>query len=116
MKEINKIDYKIYDAILDSMSSPIVFVDNTHVIRYLNKAAKRRYYEQRGFSDLIGKALFDCHNQTSAEAIKKIHARLQDGEAEVFLKIDQDRQKLTVVGVRDAEGHLLGYYERFEDV
>jgi len=107
--------HKIYDAILDSISSPIVFVDNTHTIKYLNKAARIRYYEKRGVSDLIGKSLFDCHSLLSERAIREIHARLQAGEDEVFLKVDQDRLKLTVVGVRDPDGKLIGYYERFEN-
>jgi DUF438 domain-containing protein len=106
---------KIYDAILDTISSPIVFVDNTHTVRYLNKAARTRYYEKRGVSDLIGKSLFDCHNLSSEKEIKNIHARLEAGEDEVFLKVDQDHFKLTVVGVRDPEGRLIGYYERFEN-
>ncbi len=106
---------EIYDAILDSFSSPIVFVDNNHTIKYLNKAARIRYYEKRGVSDLIGKSLFDCHSLLSERAIRKIHARLQEGEDEIFLKVDQDRLKLTVVGVRDPDGKLIGYYERFEN-
>ena len=106
---------KTYDAILDSISSPIVFVDNNHTIKYLNKAAKIRYYEKRGVSDLIGKSLFDCHSLLSERAIREIHARLQAGEDEVFLKVDQEGLKLTVVGVRDPEGKLIGYYERFEN-
>jgi uncharacterized protein (TIGR02444 family) len=106
---------KTYDAILDSISSPIVFVDNTHTIKYLNKAARIRYYEKRGVSDLIGKSLFNCHSLLSERAIRDIHARLQAGEDEVFLKVDQDRLKITVVGVRDPDGKLIGYYERFEN-
>ena len=109
------LSHKIYDAILDSIISPIVFVDNTHTIKYLNKAARIRYYEKRGVSDLIGKSLFDCHNLISEKAIREIHARLQAGEDEVFLKVDQDQLKLTVVGVRDPDGKLIGYYERFEN-
>lgn len=37
-----------YRAILDTVASPIVFVGNDHVIRHLNKAARVRYYDQRG--------------------------------------------------------------------
>ena len=106
---------RTYDAILDSISSPIVFVDNNHTVRYLNKAARIRYYEKRGVSDLIGKSLFDCHSLLSERTIRDIHARLQAGEDEIFLKVDQDRLKVTVVGVRDPEGKLIGYYERFEN-
>ena len=104
----------IYEALLDTISNPIVFVDNDHVIRYLNKAAKVRYYEKRGYADLIGKSLFECHNAESETLTKKLYNRLVEGENEVFLKVSDDNQKITVIAVRDAAGKLIGYYERFE--
>ena len=104
----------IYEALLDTVNSPIVFVDNDHVIRYLNKTARIRYYERRGYSDLIGKSLFECHNAASEKLVKQIHGRLLDGENEVFLKVSDDNEKISVVAVRDGDGKLIGYYERFE--
>ena len=112
--EVDKMDLRTYEAILDSIDSPIVFADNDHIIRYLNKAAKVRYYEKRGYSDLIGKSLFDCHNPGSKEYIKRIHDRLLAGETAIFLNVNKDQERITVVGVRGATGKLLGYYERFE--
>ena len=105
---------EIYEALLDTVRNPIVFVDNEHIIRYLNKSAKNRYYEKRGYSDLIGKSLFDCHNKDSEKLTKEIHARLLDGEDEVFLKVSDDNEAITVVSVRDSDGSMIGYYERFE--
>ena len=107
-------DPRTYEAILDSINSPIVFVDNEHIIRYLNKSAKIRYYERRGYAGLIGTSLFDCHNPASEEQITLLHAKLLAGETEIFLKVNKDQEKITVVGVRDANAQLLGYYERFE--
>ena len=49
-------------GILDSYPYPIVFVDGDFVIRYLNRYAKYHYYQERGYSDLIGHSLFDCHD------------------------------------------------------
>ena len=107
-------DQQTYKSILDSINSPVVFVDNDHIIRYLNQAAKVRYYENRGYADLIGKSLFDCHGAASREQVKLLHARLVAGENEIFLKVNKYQEKVTVVGVRDDNGRLLGYYERFE--
>ncbi len=104
----------IYEAILDSISSPVVFVDNDHIIRYLNRSARARYYEKRGYANLVGKSLFDCHNSESRDKIIQIHSRMLAGEDEVFLKVNKDGEKITVVGVREPAGHLIGYYERFE--
>jgi PAS domain S-box-containing protein len=108
-------DTEIYQAILDSVKHPIVFVDNNHIICYLNRAASVRYYEKRGYSELIGKSIFDCHNPISINKIQQVHKRLQDGEIEVRLRLNKDQEKVTVfVGVRDSNGRLLGYYERSE--
>jgi len=107
-------DPKIYETILETINSPIVFVDNDHIIRYLNKAARIRYYERRGYSELIGKSLFECHNPSSRENIKRLHDKLLAGEDEIFLKVNKYQEKITFVGVRDPDGRLVGYYERFE--
>jgi DUF438 domain-containing protein len=107
-------DLKTYEAILDSIDSPIMFVDNGHIIRYMNKAAQIQF-EKIGFSNLVGKSLFDCHKPATKEYIKRIHGRLLAGETTIFLKVSKDQEKITVVGVRDADGQLLGYYERFEN-
>lgn len=107
---------RTYKILLDSINSPIVFVDNHHMIQYLNKFAKVRYYENQGYSDLIGKSLFECHNPVSKETIIRLHRRLLDGEKEIFLKVSKDKLKVTVVGVRDANGKLIGYYERFDEL
>ena len=106
---------EIYQAILDSVKYPIVFIDNDNIIRYLNRSAKVRYYEKRGYSDLIGKSILDCHNPISANQITEAHERLQKGENEVYLEPDKNQEKVTViVGVRDVGGILLGYYARSE--
>ncbi|MBT3363636.1 MAG: PAS domain-containing protein [Chloroflexi bacterium] len=106
-----------YTAILDTINHPIVFVDNDHVIRFLNKAAIEHYYGLRGYSDLIGKSLLDCHNQKSKEQIIAYHDRLKAGEDEIVRPIVPKRKKkITVVAVRDSSGVLLGYYERFEQI
>jgi len=106
---------EIYQAILDSVKYPIVFIDNDNIIRYLNRSAKVRYYEKRGYSDLIGKSILDCHNPISANQITEAHERLQKGENEVYLELDKNQEKVTViVGIRDVGGILLGYYARSE--
>jgi hypothetical protein len=75
-------------------------------------------YEQRGYSDLVGKSLLDCHNPESREKIKEIHTRLLAGESEVFLGVSKG-EKVTVIAVPAPgssafAGEIIGYYERFE--
>jgi DUF438 domain-containing protein len=103
-----------YEAILDSIPYPIVFVDLEHVIRFMNKKAKFHYYQERGYKDLVGKSLFDCHKDISKEKITAMVARLANHEQEIFLKINVHNERLYVTPVRDADGNLIGYFERFE--
>jgi hypothetical protein len=103
-------------AILDTLPHAVLFVDNDHVIRHLNLPAEKKYYEQRGLSNLIGKSLFDCHAAASRPKIIELHQRLQAGEDEIFLVVTPQNERVTLIAVRDRQRNLLGYYERFEKV
>ena len=48
------------DHLLDSLKDPFVFCDTSHVIRYMNRAARERY---AGKPAEIGRSIFDCHNE-----------------------------------------------------
>jgi len=103
-------------AILDTVPHPLLFIDNDHAIRHLNRPAEKTYYEQRGLANLVGKSLFDCHAAVSRERIVDLHRRLQAGEDEIFLVVTPENERVTLVAVRDRQRNLLGYYERFEKV
>ncbi len=105
---------QIMKAILDSIPYPIVFVDLSHTIRFLNKRAEYHYYKERGYADLVGKSIFDCHSEKSSEHIKKIVEKFEKNGNEVFLTVNVRNERAYVVPVRDDFGKLLGYYERFE--
>lgn len=99
-------------AILNSMKQIVVFVDNDHIIRFMNTAAER-HYAKRGGAALLGQSLLACHSAASAEAIRAIHARLRDGESQVLVA-EKPNQTIYAVAVRDDAGALLGYYERYD--
>ncbi|AET70222.1 hypothetical protein Desor_4821 [Desulfosporosinus orientis DSM 765] len=106
---------KILAYILDSYPYPIAFVDCDHVIRYLNKRAEYHYYQERGYRDLIGKSIFACHqNPNSIEMIKSAVEKLKNHANEVFLHVNVRNERVYVVPVRDENGELIGYFERFE--
>jgi len=101
--------------ILDSYPYPVVFVDCDHIIKYMNKRAEYHYYQERGYRDLIGKSIFDCHqNPKSEEMIKAVVAKLRNHANEIFLKVSDSNQRIYIVPVRDENGDLIGYFERFE--
>ena len=100
--------------ILDSFPYPILFVDAQHIIRYLNKTAKHHYYQMRGYDQLIGKSLFDCHNEASKEKVLAAFEKLKNHSNELFIGVSVNNHRIYMNPVRDEKGNLIGYFERFE--
>jgi len=106
---------KLLAHILDSYPYPVVFADAEHVIRYLNKAADAWYHHERGYDNLMGKSLFDCHNARSKEKIISGVGKLKNREKdEIFLGVDAKKRRVYIQPVRDEKGEFIGYIERFE--
>jgi hypothetical protein len=100
----------IMRLILDNWNAPVIFADNEHIIRYMNSAAREHYAR---FGDVIGKSIFQCHNQKSGLKIREIYDKLAGGEEEV-LYADNEKHRVYMRGVRNPQGELLGYCERYE--
>lgn len=105
---------KIAAAVLDSLPYPVVFVDCGHVIRYMNKMARYHYLSERGYSDLVGKSIFACHNSHSEGKIREAVEKLKNHGNEIFLGVSVKNQRIYINPVRDENGELIGYFERFE--
>jgi PAS domain-containing protein len=98
--------------LLDSLKDPFVFCDTDHVIRYWN-ARGAAAYAKRGAD--IGYSILDCHNETSCAQIIEIAERFSaDPALDEVLITDSKRHRVWMRAVRDTDGTLLGYYERFE--
>jgi DUF438 domain-containing protein len=110
----NAVDETMLQAILDAIPYPIVFVDTEYIIRFMNKKAKYHYYQERGYSDLVGQSLFACHNDTSRDKIEAIVEKLKNHGNEVFLMVNVRNERIYVTPVRNEQGELLGFFERFE--
>jgi len=109
---ISPLDQAMLRAILDGLVDPIVFCDTTHTIRYMNQAGIRQY-EKRGGASLIGQSLLTCHNPTSCRIIHEVLNLFYGGENDHLLS-DKPTRRLYMRAVRDAQGEVIGYYERFE--
>jgi PAS domain-containing protein len=96
-------------ALLDSLKAPLLFADTEHVTRYMNKAALG-FYE--GGAELIGRSLLDCHNEQSRQMMREILAEMHQGLEERLITDDEEHRVYMRV-VRDTEGNVLGYYERY---
>ena len=104
------IDPSLMAAMLDSLKSPLLFADTTHVVRYMNKAAIAHY---RGGDRLLGTSLLECHNAESQGLIVEILAAMEEGEHERLIS-ESDERRVYMRAVRSPEGKLLGYYEWYE--
>jgi DUF438 domain-containing protein len=100
----------IFPLILNNLKNAIVFVDNEHIIRYLNAAAHKKYAK---YGDIIGKSIFHCHNENSCRMIRDYHDKMKTG-ADEFLLAEREAYYAYMKSVRSPEGELLGYYEIHE--
>jgi len=104
------IDATLMAALLDSLKDPLLLADTDHVIRYMNKSAIEYYDEGES---LIGRSVLDCHNEQSQETIVEVLTAMHIGEEERLIT-DNEEHRIYMRAVRDADGQLLGYYERYE--
>lgn len=102
---------EILENLLESLIEPILLVDSTHTIVYMNKAAIEQD-KDRGGASLIGKSIFSCHNENSKKIILEMFERLKNGEKEC-LESENGSKKSFMRAVRNKSGNLIGYYERY---
>ena len=87
-----------------------MFVDTEHVIQYMNKAA---IFHFKAGQDLLGKSIFDCHNENSKGKILEIFDAMNKGETERLIA-DNEKHRIYMRVIKDERGQVLGYYERYE--
>ncbi len=104
------VDYDLLNAFMDSLKDPFLFVDTNHIIRYLNKTARNHFKEG---DDLLNRSLLDCHNEHSRRIIIENLEAFKNGEDERLIH-NTEKKRLFMRAVRDDNGQLLGYYERYE--
>ena len=105
---------EMFEAILDSIPYRIVFVDTYHIIRFLNKEARHHYYDVRGYGELVGKSIFECHSEKSREMLIAAVEKLRNHGNEIYLGVSVYNERKYINPVRNEKGELIGYFERFE--
>jgi DUF438 domain-containing protein len=105
---------KITKLLLEAIPYPVVFADLSHTIRFMNRRAKFEYEEIRGLRNLLGSSLLDCHNDESRRKIHEIVERFENHGGEEFLTVTGHNQRAYMTPVRDEDGSLVGYFERYE--
>ena len=105
---------EMFEAILDSIPYRIVFVDTDHIIRFLNKEARHHYYDVRGYGELVGKSIFECHSEKSREMLIAAVEKLRNHGNEIYLGVSVYNERKYINPVRNEKGELIGYFVRFE--
>lgn len=112
MKDISE----LLRSVLEADRAPVVICDLDHTIVYMNPVAIERY-ANRGGKDLIGRSLLNCHNDKSCELINKVldwFRESKDNNIVYTFKNKKENKDVYMVALRNAEGDLIGYYEKHE--
>lgn len=107
---------QFFKSIIDMDIAPIVICSLEHKIIYMNPAAAESYRKSGGYN-LIGKSLFDCHNDDSICKIKKVIQWFNEGfnNNRIFTIHNRKQNKdVYMIALRNDKGELIGYYEKHE--
>jgi len=98
------------ESLLNSIKDPILVADANHIVQYINNAAIKHYEEGER---LLGSDLLECHNEASQRMMIEILAQMQRGLEEKLIT-DNEKYRIFMRAVRDEDGNLIGYFERYE--
>jgi len=99
-----------YQSLLNSIKDPILVADTNHIVQYINKAAIAHYSEG---DKLLKTNLLKCHNEVSQKIMIDILAEMQNGLEEKLIT-DNEKYRIFMRAVRNDNGKLIGYFERYE--
>ena len=97
-------------SLLNSIKDPILFADTNHIVQYINKVAIAHYSEGE---KLLKTNLLKCHNEESQKMMVDILEQMRNGLEEKLIT-DNEKYRIFMRSVRNNNGELLGYFERYE--
>ena len=103
-------DNTFYESLLNSIKDPILVADTDHIVQYMNTVAIKHYEEGES---LLGSNLLKCHNEESQKMMIDILTKLNNGLDEKLIT-DNEKYRIFMRAVRDEDGNLIGYFERYE--
>ncbi|MGN1114685.1 MAG: PAS domain-containing protein [Oscillospiraceae bacterium] len=108
--------YQYFKSIIDQDEQSVVICDTNHTIIYMNPAAISNYSKSGGKA-LVGKSVFECHNNDSKDKIEKVvewfKKDISNNKIFTFHNEKHNRD-VYMVALRDQGGRLIGYYEKHE--
>lgn len=107
---------QFFKSVLDADAAPVVICNLQHDIVYMNPSSIERY-AYRGGAELIGKSIFECHNEKANEMIKRVVAWFEESDEHNIIhtfKNKKENKDVYMVALRDDDKNLIGYYEKHE--
>lgn len=101
---------ELLECMLDSLKDPFVFADTSHTVRYLNAAAGPYFPSGR---TKVGASILDLHREELRPRILEVYRCLENGDDE-RKTFEDGTLRIFMRAVRDREGSLVGYYERYD--
>lgn len=108
--------YPFLFSMAEEDHSSIVICNMEHEIIYMNPAAKE-HYAKWGGAQLIGQNLLWCHNADSRQKIEEVLAWFRESRDHNRIYTfynEKEKKDVYMIALRDAEGELIGYYEKHE--
>ncbi len=96
---------EILISIANGMENRLIFVDEYHIIRYLNNSAKSHYLK-KGYKNLIGTSILKFHCDETKEKIKMAVRVLKNNNT--LAKVTIEDTDIFPVWIKD---RFVGYYE-----
>ena len=103
---------ELFKSILEQDTAPVVVCDMQSTVVYMNPAAIKHYH-----SDLTGKNVKSCHPAAANEKIDQVlawFAKSKDNHIVYTYRNDKVNKDVYMVALRNADGELIGYYEKHE--
>ena len=105
-----------FKSLVDQDRAAVVICDLEHTIIYMNPAAIASYAKHGGAA-LLGKSVLTCHNPQSRQTIQRVidwfAADKNHNLVYTYHNVKQNKD-VYMVALRDADGTLIGYYEKHE--
>lgn len=105
-----------FKSVIDQDTASVVLCDLNHTIVYMNPAAIHSYAKYGGAA-LIGRSLLNCHNADSNHRIQEVvdwFAASPEHSIVYTYHNEKQNKDVYMVALRDADGTLIGYYEKHE--
>lgn len=103
---------QLFRSILEQDKAPVVVCDTDSTVVYMNPSAIAYYG-----TDLTGKSVKSCHPAAANEKIDRVLAwfkKSRDNNIVYTYRNNEKNKDVYMVALRDAEGVLIGYYEKHE--